>query len=127
MRPFDKLRANGVGRASGASNADDFRSRSPEDEIIYFVLPDRFDNADPANDRASRLLTVRGTGRRMGGRRPERRCTSQQVRHRTDPTSDARILCSGKRRARRHACENFFPSILMQCTIRRSTLCSPHE
>ena len=26
------------------------RARLPEDEIIYFVLPDRFDNGDPAND-----------------------------------------------------------------------------
>lgn len=27
------------------------RARAPEDEVIYFLLPDRFDNADPANDR----------------------------------------------------------------------------
>ena len=27
------------------------RSRLPEDEIIYFLLPDRFENGDPANDR----------------------------------------------------------------------------
>lgn len=27
------------------------RDRLPEDEIIYFVLPDRFENGDPANDR----------------------------------------------------------------------------
>uniref|UniRef100_UPI0035CC8AD4 alpha-amylase family glycosyl hydrolase n=1 Tax=uncultured Sphingomonas sp. TaxID=158754 RepID=UPI0035CC8AD4 len=26
------------------------RARTPEDEIIYFVLPDRFDNGDPSND-----------------------------------------------------------------------------
>ena len=46
----------GVPRASAASlvslaSADDYRAREPEDEIIYFLLPDRFDNADPANDR----------------------------------------------------------------------------
>ncbi len=29
----------------------DVRARLPEDEIIYFVLPDRFANGDPANDR----------------------------------------------------------------------------
>jgi glycosidase len=29
----------------------DFRARLPEDEVVYFVLPDRFDNGDPANDR----------------------------------------------------------------------------
>ncbi|WP_260483440.1 alpha-amylase family glycosyl hydrolase [Sphingomicrobium flavum] len=27
------------------------RSRPPEDEVVYFVLPDRFDNGDPSNDR----------------------------------------------------------------------------
>jgi neopullulanase len=27
------------------------RARLPEDETIYFVLPDRFENGDPANDR----------------------------------------------------------------------------
>jgi glycosidase len=31
--------------------AADYRARLPEDETIYFLLPDRFDNADPANDR----------------------------------------------------------------------------
>ncbi|RHW19050.1 alpha-amylase [Sphingomonas gilva] len=31
--------------------AQDFRQRLPEDETIYFVLPDRFENGDPANDR----------------------------------------------------------------------------
>ena len=28
-----------------------FRERLPEDEVIYFLLPDRFENGDPANDR----------------------------------------------------------------------------
>jgi glycosidase len=31
--------------------AQDFRQRLAEDETIYFVLPDRFENGDPANDR----------------------------------------------------------------------------
>ncbi len=31
--------------------AADYRARLPEDETIYFLLPDRFDNADPSNDR----------------------------------------------------------------------------
>jgi len=35
-----------------AAPAGDFRSRLPEDEIVYFLLPDRFDNGDPSNDRA---------------------------------------------------------------------------
>ena len=29
----------------------DFRARPPEQEVIYFVLPDRFENGDPRNDR----------------------------------------------------------------------------
>jgi glycosidase len=28
-----------------------FRDRPPQDEVIYFLLPDRFENADPSNDR----------------------------------------------------------------------------
>ncbi len=28
-----------------------YRDRLPEDEVVYFVLPDRFANGDPANDR----------------------------------------------------------------------------
>ncbi len=31
--------------------AQDFRARLPQDEVIYFVLPDRFANGDPSNDR----------------------------------------------------------------------------
>jgi glycosidase len=37
------------------------RARLPEDEIIYFLLPDRFENGDPSNDRGGltggRLVT----------------------------------------------------------------------
>lgn len=31
--------------------AQDYRQRLPQDEVIYFVLPDRFDNGDTVNDR----------------------------------------------------------------------------
>ncbi|MBJ6121809.1 alpha-amylase family glycosyl hydrolase [Sphingomonas mollis] len=31
--------------------AADYRQRLPQDEVIYFVLPDRFENGDPTNDR----------------------------------------------------------------------------
>ena len=31
--------------------ADSLRQRPPEDEVVYFVLPDRFANGDPRNDR----------------------------------------------------------------------------
>ncbi len=41
--------------------APSFRARTPEQEVIYFVLPDRFDNGDPVNDRGwlagDRLVT----------------------------------------------------------------------
>ena len=30
--------------------APDYRARPPEDEIVYFVLPDRFENGDVSND-----------------------------------------------------------------------------
>jgi len=40
-----------AGAAPAAVPADDYRRRPPEDEIIYFVLPDRFENGDPKNDR----------------------------------------------------------------------------
>ena len=37
--------------ASAAPASDNYRARLPQDEVIYFVLPDRFENGDPANDR----------------------------------------------------------------------------
>ncbi|MGH8176273.1 MAG: alpha-amylase family glycosyl hydrolase [Steroidobacter sp.] len=33
------------------ADAQPFRSRLPEDEIVYFLLPDRFENGDRSNDR----------------------------------------------------------------------------
>src|SRR5439155_17634013 len=36
---------------AAASSGQSYRSRLPQDEVIYFVLPDRFENGDPANDR----------------------------------------------------------------------------
>jgi glycosidase len=34
-----------------AAPAADWRARLPQDEVIYFVLPDRLENGDPKNDR----------------------------------------------------------------------------
>src|SRR5947209_14288478 len=31
--------------------ANGYRARLPQDEVIYFLLPDRFENGDPSNDR----------------------------------------------------------------------------
>lgn len=42
---------SGAAAAPGAPPAASFRDRVPEDEVIYFVLPDRFENGDTANDR----------------------------------------------------------------------------
>ena len=36
---------------SRAQPAQDYRGRLPTDEIIYFLLPDRFENGDASNDR----------------------------------------------------------------------------
>ncbi len=42
--------AGGFAHAPAAA-APDVRARLPQDEVIYFVLPDRFENGDPSNDR----------------------------------------------------------------------------
>lgn len=36
---------------SALAGAEDFRSRLPQDEVVYFLLPDRFENGDAKNDR----------------------------------------------------------------------------
>ncbi|KQN06849.1 alpha-amylase family glycosyl hydrolase [Sphingomonas sp. Leaf25] len=50
-----------AGVAALPATAQDVRQRLPEDEVIYFVLPDRFENGDRANDRGGltgdRLVT----------------------------------------------------------------------
>jgi glycosidase len=49
----------GAGDASGVNGG--FRARLPQDEVIYFLLPDRFENGDLSNDRGGlsgdRLVT----------------------------------------------------------------------
>jgi neopullulanase len=42
--------AAAVAAPSRAAPAADFAARPPQDETIYFLLPDRFWNGDPAND-----------------------------------------------------------------------------
>ncbi len=39
------------GVAAPAASPADYRLRAPQDEVVYFVLPDRFANGDPKNDR----------------------------------------------------------------------------
>jgi len=43
--------APALAQSPAPAQAADFRQRLPEDEVIYFLLPDRFANGDPANDR----------------------------------------------------------------------------
>ena len=49
------------GSASAAVPLETVRARLPQDEVIYFLLPDRFENGDPRNDRGGlkgdRLVT----------------------------------------------------------------------
>ncbi|WP_423142386.1 alpha-amylase family glycosyl hydrolase [Parablastomonas sp. CN1-191] len=40
-----------IAQDAAAPSADSFRARAPSDEVVYFVLPDRFENGDPKNDR----------------------------------------------------------------------------
>ena len=55
------LALTGPALAQPAAAPADFRQRPPEQEVIYFVLPDRFENGDPRNDRGglkgNRLVT----------------------------------------------------------------------
>lgn len=37
--------------AQPSPEADTYQTRLPQDEVIYFVMPDRFENGDPSNDR----------------------------------------------------------------------------
>lgn len=41
----------GILTTTSVNAAGNFRDRAPQDEVIYFVLPDRFENGDPSNDR----------------------------------------------------------------------------
>jgi glycosidase len=44
------LLAASLAQPAISAPASSFRDRLPEDEVIYFVLPDRFENGDPKND-----------------------------------------------------------------------------
>jgi glycosidase len=47
---------------AAAAGAPGFRDRLPQDEVIYFVIPDRFRNGDPSNDRGGLVGEPRVTG-----------------------------------------------------------------
>jgi neopullulanase len=50
MRPIWLLATVAMAMVSSALSAQAFRDRSPEDEVIYFLLPDRFENGTVKND-----------------------------------------------------------------------------
>jgi glycosidase len=49
LNPASAALAAVAGQDAGGVAA--FRDRPPQDEVIYFLLPDRFENGDPSNDR----------------------------------------------------------------------------
>jgi glycosidase len=51
MRRFVWSAFFAVAALSAPVFAADFHERLAEDEVVYFVLPDRFENGDPSNDR----------------------------------------------------------------------------
>jgi neopullulanase len=62
VRTSLRLFVAGIACALGsAAEAQDYRARSPEEEVIYFLLPDRFENGETSNDkgglRGDRLAT----------------------------------------------------------------------
>src|SRR5262245_61693520 len=65
--------------AAPALAADALRERLPQDEVIYFVLPDRFENGDTSNDRGANDRGQPDRGRRRDDR----------LVHGFDPTSKA--------------------------------------
>src|SRR5215475_428567 len=50
-----------AGNSQAGPTPVQYRARLPQDEVIYFLLTDRFENADPSNDRGGlsggRLVT----------------------------------------------------------------------
>ena len=61
MKLFLALLGTVFAAASATAAPTSYRQRLPQDEVIYFVLPDRFENGDQANDRGgltgNRLVT----------------------------------------------------------------------
>ena len=51
MNRFVQVLVATTALVASAAEAQSYRSRLPQDEVIYFVLPDRFENADPKNDK----------------------------------------------------------------------------
>src|SRR3546814_18608320 len=65
MSLFASLAALAAAAAALAPPAD-YRERPASDEIIYFVLPDRFENGDPSKDRGGLTGDRLATGHELG-------------------------------------------------------------
>lgn len=51
MKALARFLLGAVSLAATGAQAQSFRDRLPEDEVIYFLLPDRLENGDASNDR----------------------------------------------------------------------------
>ena len=63
--------AQGVVASGGV--ATDYRARTPDQEVVYFVLPDRFENGDATNDTGRSDKAGRKAGRLVTGFDPTAR------------------------------------------------------
>jgi neopullulanase len=50
VKAFVLLLVSAASLVTASAHAQGFRDRPPEDEVIYFLLPDRFENGDVSND-----------------------------------------------------------------------------
>lgn len=64
--------ALGALATSASAAPDSFRLRKPQDEVIYFVLPDRFENGDATNDHGAPPISQKGLGPLVDGFDPTR-------------------------------------------------------
>lgn len=51
MKRLSRLLLTLLAAAAPMAQAQEYRERAPAGELVYFLLPDRFDNGDAANDR----------------------------------------------------------------------------
>jgi len=59
--------------ATPGAQSSDYRARTPDQEVVYFVLPDRFENGDTGNDTGRNDKAGRKAGRLITGFYPTAR------------------------------------------------------
>lgn len=62
MTALSALGVGALATAVSAAPSESYRLRKPQDEVIYFVLPDRFENGDATNDHGGPALGPRVDG-----------------------------------------------------------------